>query len=50
MLIRGDEVDFLNDVLIAQLVKEVVDSSREKLSKRVIQVDVNQLAISIKIC
>ncbi len=49
MLIRGDEVNFLNDVLIAQLVKEVVDSSREKLSKRVIRVDVNQLAISIKI-
>ncbi len=49
MLIRDNEVNFLNDVLIAQLMKEIVNFSREKLFKRIIQVDVNQLAISIKI-
>jgi len=49
MLVRSDEVNFLNDVFIAQSMKEVVNSSREKLSKRVVQVDVDYLAISIKI-
>jgi len=36
MLVRDDEVNFSNDVLVAQLVKEVVNSSREKLFKRII--------------
>ncbi len=36
MPIRGDEANFSNNVLVAQLVKEVVDSSRERLFERVI--------------
>jgi len=47
--IRGDEVDFSNDVLIAQLMKEVVDPSCEELFERVIRVDVDHLAVSIKV-
>jgi hypothetical protein len=36
MSIHDDEVDFLDDVLVAQLMKEVVDPLRERLFERVI--------------
>jgi hypothetical protein len=36
MLVRDDEADFPDDVLVAQSVKEVVDSSRERFFERVI--------------
>ncbi len=36
MSIRDDEADFSNDILVAYSVKEIVDSSRERLFKRVI--------------
>jgi len=36
MLVRDDEANFSNDVLVAQSVKEVVNSSRERFSERVI--------------
>jgi len=49
MSIHDDEADFLNDVLIAYSVKEVVDSARRRLLKRVIKINVNQLAVSSKI-
>jgi len=47
--IRGDEANFSNDVLIAQSMKEVVDPPRERLSERVVWVDVDHLAVSIKV-
>jgi len=36
MLIRDDETNFSHDVFVAQLIKEIVNSSCEKLFKRII--------------
>lgn len=41
MLIRDNEIDFSNDVFVAQLMKEVVNSLCEKLFEHMIQVNVN---------
>jgi len=49
MPVRDDGADFPNSVLIAQPVKEVVNPPRGGLSKRVVGVDVDQLAVSIEV-
>ncbi len=47
--VRGDGADFPNGVLIAQPVKEVVDPPRGRLSERVVWVDIDHFAVSIKV-
>ena len=36
MSVRRDEADFLNDVLVANSVKEVVNSARRELLERIV--------------
>ncbi len=47
--IRGGGADFPDGVLVAYPVKEVVDPARRRLLKRVVGVDVDQLAVPSKV-
>jgi len=50
MPVPGDEADFLDGVLVAYSVKEVVDPPREDLLECVVWVDVHHLAVPSKFC
>lgn len=49
MSVNDDEANFLNCILVAHSVKEIVDSARRSLLKCIIKIDVHHLAVFRKI-
>lgn len=49
MSVDDDEANFSNRILVAHSVKEIVDSARRSLLKRMIEIDVHHFAVSRKI-